>query len=452
MTTVGERMQGFVGGERTQELALLRERYVPRGVSNVNPVMARSLSGATITDVDGRQYIDWAGGIGVLNVGAGHPEVVAAIQAQAAELIHACFHVTMYEPYLRLAEQLCQITPGTFPKKALLVNTGAEAVENAVKIARKFTGRQAVIALENAFHGRTLLGMSLTGKYSPYKHGFGPFAPEIYRAPFPYPYRSATPEDPAAAARQALEAVEHAITVEIGPDQVAAIIAEPVQGESGFITPPPEFFPGLAALCRKYGILLIADEIQTGFHRTGPRFAVEHWGVEPDLMVIAKSLAAGLPLAAVTGRAEVMDASHPGGLGGTYGGNPVACAAALKVIEIMERDDYGARARHVGERVRAGFERLAERHPIIGEVRGLGAMIAMELVKDRQTREPNPDANNAAVKRAYQQGLVLMKAGVHGNVIRFLAPLTISDSEIDQGLAILDEALAGSAGRNQGAD
>jgi 4-aminobutyrate aminotransferase/(S)-3-amino-2-methylpropionate transaminase len=434
--------KGFRNEARTQELAALRSQYVARGVSNVNPIVAKSLKGATITDVDGRTYIDWAGGIGVLNVGAGHPEVVQAIQEQAAEIVHACFHVTMYESYIRLAEALARLTPGNFPKKSLLVSTGVEAVENAVKLARKYTGRQAVIALENGFHGRTLLGMSLTGKADPYRLGFGPFAPEIYRAPFPYVYRSATPDDPSEASRQALEELERVITVEVGAGNVAALIAEPVQGESGFIMPPLDFFPGVAAICRKYGILFIADEIQTGFHRTGPLFAVQHWGVEPDLLLSAKSLAGGMPLAAVTGRAEIMDSSHVGGLGGTYGGNPVACAAALKVIEIMEREDFAARARHVGEQVTAGFEALARKHSIIGEVRGLGAMVAMELVKDRATREPNAEANARVVKYAYEHGLVLMKAGIYGNVIRFLAPLSISDQEIADGLSILDAALA----------
>lgn len=433
---------GFVGGENTRALAALRDRYVARGVSNVNPVIARRLSGATIEDVDGRRYVDWAGGIGVLNVGAGHPEVVAAIQEQAAQLVHACFHVTMYESYIRLAERLASITPGNFAKKSVLVNTGAEAVENAVKVARKYSGRPAVIALENAFHGRTLLGLSLTGKSNPYKQGFGPFAPEIYRAPFPYVYRSPHPDDPAAVAREALQALERVIAVEVGAEQVAAVIVEPVQGESGFIVPPPDFVPGVAALCRQYGIVLIADEIQTGFYRTGTRFAMEHWGVEPDITLTAKSLAGGLPLAAVTGRAEIMDATHPGGLGGTYGGNPIAAAAAMKVIEIMERDGYAARAQHIGERVTAGFRRLAERHAVVGDVRSLGAMVAMELVRDRQTREPDAATNSAVVRYAYEHGLVLMKAGVYGNVIRFLAPLTIADNEIDQGLAILDAALA----------
>lgn len=429
-----------IPGPRSKELQAVRDQYVARGVSNVAPVFTAATSGASIIDVDGNRYIDFAGGIGVLNVGANHPEVVAAIRAQAEAYLHTCFHVTMHEPYVRLAAELSRITPGRFAKKSVLVNSGAEAVENAVKIARRATGRAAVIALGNSFHGRTLLGMTLTGKVAPYKDGFGPFAPEVYRAPFPYPYRSGL-SDPQAAVDAAIAALEHVITVEIGAHNVAAVISEPVQGEGGFIVAPDGYFQRVVELCRKHGVLFIADEIQTGFARTGRMFAMEHWGVEPDLILSAKSLGAGLPLAAVTGRAELMDAVPPGGLGGTYGGNPLACVAALKVIEIMERDDYAARGQRIGRYVQNRFEAMASRIPQIGEVRGLGAMVAMEFVLDHESKTPASALVGKVVQTCYEKGLILMKAGVGNNVIRFLAPLNIADDELEEGLKILESAI-----------
>lgn len=429
-----------VPGPGSRALMARWQVAVPQGVGLVTPVFAARTRGATVEDVDGNRFIDFAGGIGVLNVGANHPEVVAAVQEQAAAALHTCTHVTMNEPYLRLAETLARIAPGSGPRKTLLVNSGAEAVENAVKIARKATGRTAVVAMENAFHGRTLLGMTLTGKASPYRDGFGPFAPEVYRAPYPYVYRSPFADDPDRVAREAAGGLERLIVHEIGPGHVAAVIAEPIQGESGFIVPPASFFPLLREICTRYGIVFIADEIQTGFYRTGPRFCIENWGVDPDLLLTAKSLGGGLPLAAVVGKAELMDAVHPGGLGGTYGGNPVACAAALKVIEIMDRDDYGARARHVGQVVRARFDDFQRRYPIIGDVRGIGAMVAFEMVSDRAARTPFPRSAEVA-RRCYEQGLIVMKAGLWGNVVRFLAPLTISDDELEEGLGILEQAL-----------
>ncbi|WP_264844170.1 4-aminobutyrate--2-oxoglutarate transaminase [Caldinitratiruptor microaerophilus] len=430
-----------IPGPRSQELLRRREAAVPRGVANVAPIFAAETRGATLTDVDGNVFLDFAGGIGVLNLGANHPEVVAAVKEQVDRFLHTCFHVTMYEPYVRLAEELNRLTPGDFPKKTALFNSGAEAVENAVKLARRYTGRPAVITFTHAFHGRTLLGMSLTAKVSTYKYGFGPFAPEIYRLPAVYPYRSPF-ADPAATARHALEDVRRAIEDEIGPDKVAALIIEPVQGEGGFLVQPPEFLRGLRALCDEYGIVFIADEIQTGFGRTGRFFAVEHSGVVPDLVTMAKSLGDGLPISAVTGRAEIMDAAQVGGLGGTYGGNPVACAAALKVIEVMERDRYVERAQAVGERVLARFRDWHERFELVGDVRGLGAMAAIELVKDRATKEPATEETAAIFKRCYENGLILMKAGHHNQVIRFLAPLAITDEQLDEGLDILEEAIA----------
>lgn len=430
-----------VPGPRSRALLARREAAVPRGVGNVTPVFAAATSGATITDVDGNVFLDFAGGIGVLNAGANHPEVVAAIQEQAGRMLHTCFQVAMYEPYVRLAEELNRLTPGAFPKKTVLFNSGAEAVENAIKIARRYTGRPAVITFTNAFHGRTLMAMTLTAKVSTFKYGFGPFAPEVYRLPACYPYRSPF-ADPAEAARHALAEVRRAIEDEIGPDKVAAIIIEPVQGDGGFIPQPPEFLQGLRALCDQYGILFIADEIQTGFCRTGRFFAMEHAGVAPDLITIAKSLGNGLPISAVTGRAEVMDAAQVGGLGGTYGGNPVACAGALKVIELMERERLWERAAAVGEQVLARFRSWVDRYPLVGEARGLGAMAAIELVQDRGTREPAPDEATAVVRHCYENGLIIIKCGSHNQVIRFLAPLAVTDSQLQEGLDILQDAVA----------
>lgn len=434
-----------VPGPRSLELLRRREASVPRGATNVTPIFTRETRGATLTDVDGNVFLDFAGGIGVLNVGANHPEVVEAVKAQAEAFLHTCFHVTMYEPYVALAEAMNRLAPGAFPKKTLLVNSGAEAVENAIKIARRSTGRKAVLTFSHAFHGRTLLAMTLTAKVQTYKLGFGPFAPEVYRLPAPYPYRDGwTPEE---ASARALEAVRRAVHDEIGSDQVAALIIEPVQGEGGFIVQPPAFLKGLRELADASGILFIADEIQTGFGRTGRFFALEHAGVVPDILVTAKSLGDGLPIAAVTGRAEVMDAAQAGGLGGTYGGNPLACAAALKVIEVMERDRLVARAAELGTKVMAAFESWRERFPVIGDVRGLGAMAAIEFVRDRATREPATELTAEIARDAYENGLILMKAGDHSNVIRFLAPFALSDDQLEEGMGILEAAIARTAAR-----
>lgn len=425
---------------RTEDLARRRAEAVPRGVFNVAQIFVHSAEGARLRDVDGREYIDFAGGLGVLNVGQRHPAVLAALRDQLERYLHTCFHVAMNEPYVALAERMNEITPGRFSKKTMFANSGAEAVENAVKIARAATGRKAILAFEHAFHGRTLLGLTLTSKVTPYKAGFGPFAPEVYRLPYPYPYRCALRHEGSCTAH-ILESIEEAFRVTVDPDDVAAVIVEPVTGEGGFIVPPPDFLPGLAALCQRHGILLIADEIQTGFGRTGRMFAVEHVDVAPDLLVAGKSLAAGLPLASVTGRAELMDAPVVGGLGGTYGGNPLACAAALAVIEVLSGDGLLRRARDIGERLLARFQSMQASSAVIGEARGLGAMVAMELVEDRGTKVPARAATAAILQACLDRGLLLLKSGVYDNVIRTLVPLVISDGDLDDGLTILEDVL-----------
>jgi 4-aminobutyrate aminotransferase / (S)-3-amino-2-methylpropionate transaminase / 5-aminovalerate transaminase len=409
---------------------------VARGVSVSLPYFAAQAEGAEIRDVEGRRYIDFAGGIGVLNVGHRHPRVLAAVRSQLESITHACFQVTPYEPYVRLAERLNEIVPGTWPKKTLLLSTGAEAVENAVKIARYATGRPAIIAFGGAFHGRTLMGLALTGKVNPYKVGFGPFPADVYHVPFPDAYHGGS----TAATMAAIDELFHS---SVEPSRVAAIIVEPVQGEGGFNVAPFDFLRELRALCDRHGIVFIADEVQTGFGRTGKMFAVEHAGVAPDLVAIAKSLAGGFPLSAVTGRADVIDAVAPGGLGGTYAGSPVACAAALAVLDVMRDEDVLGRAVKLGARVCERLEVMSRdpRLACIGEVRGLGAMLAVELVKDRATRTPAPELARATVIRAAERGLILLSCGVYGNVLRVLVPLTAQLELVDEGLSILEAAL-----------
>lgn len=425
---------------KTEDLLNRRRAAVPRGVFNAASIFVDAADGAHFWDVEGREFLDFAGGLGVLNVGHQHPRVIAAIRAQLDRYVHTCFHVAMYEPYVALAERLNEITPGRFPKKTMFANSGAEAVENAVKIARAATGRKAVIAFEHAFHGRTLLGLTLTSKVDPYKVGFGPFAPEVYHVPYPYPYRC-TLRHAGTCTGHVIGTIEEAFRTRVDPGDVAAVIVEPVTGEGGFIVPPPDFLPALADLCRHHGILLIVDEVQTGFGRTGTFFAVEHAGVEPDLLIAGKSLAAGLPLASVTGRAEVMEAPQVGGLGGTYGGNPLACVAALAVIEVLGSPGFLARARTIGEVVLARFQEMQRRFPIIGDVRGLGAMVGMELVEDRGTKTPAKAATAAALAACLERGLLILKSGVYDNVIRILVPLVISDEDLERGLNILEAAL-----------
>ena len=422
------------------DLARRRAAAIPRGVGNSLQVYAERASNGEIWDVEGRRYIDFGSGIAVLNTGHLHPKVQGAVAAQLARLSHACFQVTPYENYVALAERLNDLAPGPGPWKTIFLTTGAEAVENAVKIARYHTGRPAVIAFGGGFHGRTLACISLTGKVHPYKAGFGPMLPDIYHAPFPMEYHGISVE-------ASLAAIEHLFKHDVDAQRVAALIIEPVQGEGGFYIAPPAFLRELRALCDRHGILLIVDEVQSGFARTGKMFAIEHSGVVPDLMTVAKSLAGGVPLSAVVGRADIMDAPLPGGLGGTYAGSPLGCAAALAVLDVIESEGLCARAERQGAMLRARLEDMRSRWPCIGEVRGIGAMVAMELVRDRRPDSPDAEITKALVQSAGRRGLVLLSCGIYGNVIRFLAPLTIPDAQLAEGLAILEAALEDVAAR-----
>ncbi|GAB2576942.1 aspartate aminotransferase family protein [Paractinoplanes abujensis] len=422
------------------ELHKRRAAVVARGVSSMVPSYVSSAAGGTMTDVDGREWIDFAAGIAVTNVGNAAPKVVAAVQAQVERFTHTCFMIAPYEQYVAVCEELAALTPGDYEKRSALFNSGAEAVENAVKIARHATGRQAVVVFDHAYHGRTNLTMALTAKVMPYKQGFGPFAGEIYRVPMSYPLRDG--RSGAQAAAYAIGQIEKTV----GASNVAAVLIEPVQGEGGFIVPAEGFLPAVAAWSKAAGAVFIADEIQTGFCRTGEWFASSHEGVEPDLITTAKGIAGGLPLAAVTGRAEIMDAVHPGGLGGTYGGNPIACAAALASIETMRELDLAAAARRIETIARPRLEALAAKHPAIAEVRGRGAMLALEVVIPGEDGPagPAPDAaaTAAVAKAAHELGLLLLTCGTYGNVIRLLPPLIISDEELDRGLTLLDQAFS----------
>jgi 4-aminobutyrate aminotransferase / (S)-3-amino-2-methylpropionate transaminase / 5-aminovalerate transaminase len=437
-------LQTDIPGPASRALLARRSQAVPRGVPAVTPIALVAAEGAIVTDADGNRLIDFGGGIGVVNTGHRHPGVVAAVREQLDRYAHVCFPVSTYEPYVELAERLNRITPGDHSKRTFFLNSGAEAIENAVKVARHFTGRQAIVCFEHGFHGRTNLAMALTSKVMPYKKGFGPFAPEVYRIPYPYCYRCgeggkrASGHDCCLASRETLEQMFASI---VDPESVAAIIMELELGEGGFVPAPREYVQALAGFARDHGILFIADEIQTGFGRTGKLFASEHFGLIPDILVSAKSLAGGLPLAAVTGRADVLDSSQVGGLGGTYGGNPLACAAALAVLNAMEAEDLPARAARMGEHIRARFCEWAMRHQCIGDVRGFGAMIAMELVSDRNTKAPDKALTVRLLASALERGLILLSSGTYGNVIRVLAPLTTPDTVLDEGLDVMEQAL-----------
>ena len=412
----------------SDRVAESRARFVARGIATPPLVVARA-EGARIEDVDGRTYIDFAGGLGCQNTGHGLPAAVEAVREQLDRYLHQCFMVGMYEPYVDVCRLLAELSPcrGT-EQRSILLNSGAEAVENAVKIARAATGRPAVLVFDRAFHGRTLLTMTMTSKVVPYKQGFGPFAPEVYRAPAPYPYRGITSDD-------ATAAVEHLFKADVDPATLACAVLEPVQGEGGFIPMPPDFPRRLQELLGRHGILLVADEVQSGVGRTGTVWAIEHYGVEPDLLVSGKSLGGGLPLAGVTGPAEIVDAVEPGGLGGTFGGNPLACAAAVAVLEEVRRPEFLERARELGEVIRRRLDQLAARTASIGEVRGLGPMLALELT------EPTPDLAKAVTATAREKGLILLSCGLDGNVIRILVPLVISNADLTHGLELLEESL-----------
>jgi 4-aminobutyrate aminotransferase / (S)-3-amino-2-methylpropionate transaminase / 5-aminovalerate transaminase len=430
-----------IPGPKSKALSARRTQAVPRGLSHATPVYVAKARGAVLEDVDGNRYIDLAGGIGCLNVGQRTPEVVSAIEHQLENFLHTCVQVTAYENYVAVAERLNKLAPGKSSKKTILLNTGAEAVENAVKIARAYTKKPGIIAFEDAFHGRTMMTLALTSKTHPYKAGFQPFPGEVYRIPYAFCYRCSYnlkyPSCDLFCARH----LEDTFKRVVAQEGVAAVIAEPVLGEGGFVAPPKDFFKILIDLCHKHNILFIADEVQSGFGRTGSLFACDHYGVEPDLLVTAKSLGGGLPLAAVTGKAEIMDAPGPGGLGGTFAGNPLSCAAALAVLDLFEKEDLNVRANDLGERFQKRARAWQKQWPIIGDVRGLGAMQALELVQSQDKREPAAEETKQITQYCYEHGVITISAGSYSNVIRLLMPLVITDAEMDEALDILEGAL-----------
>jgi 4-aminobutyrate aminotransferase/(S)-3-amino-2-methylpropionate transaminase len=423
-----------IPGPRSREIVARKERVVAEPLSLLLPIVIQEGRGATITDVDGNTFVDFIGGVGCLNVGHSHPKVVAAAQEQLERFAHTDFTIVPYEVYVELAERLSALVPIAGERRAAFFNAGTEAVENAIKFARSYTKRPAVIGFEGAFHGRTLLSMTLTSKTHPYKAGLGPFAPEVYRLPFAQDYRGPS-------AREALAALERALVTTVAAESVAAVVIEPVQGEGGFVVAPREFLRGVRRICDEHGIVLVVDEVQTGFGRTGKMFAIEHYGIEPDLVTLAKSIAAGLPLSAVVGRAEIMDAPPDSAIGGTYVGNPVAQAAALAVLDVFEEEGLVERAAAIGETMRARMEAWRDRFEAIGDVRGLGAMLAIELVRNRDSKEPATDLATAVCEEAARNGLLLLKSGIYSNCIRVLTPLVITDAELDEALAVWEQAL-----------
>jgi 4-aminobutyrate aminotransferase/(S)-3-amino-2-methylpropionate transaminase len=434
-TTKTIELRTDIPGPRSREILERKERVVADPLSIYIPVVIERGQGATLTDVDGNTFMDFTGGVGCLNVGHSHPRVVEAAQEQLERFSHTDFTIVPYETYVRLAERLCELAPIS-DAKAAFFNAGTEAVENAIKFARSHTGRPAVIGFEGGFHGRTLLSLSLTSKTHPYKAGLGPFAPEVYRVPFPNDYRGPDWET-------ALAALERALVTQVAAETVAAVVIEPVQGEGGFVVAPREFMDGVRRICDEHGIVMVVDEVQTGFGRTGKLFAIEHYGVEPDLITVAKSIAMGLPLSGVIGKAEIMDAPGDSAIGGTYVGNPVAQAAAHAVLDVIEEENLCARATVLGDTMRTRMEGWKERFPQIGDVRGLGAMLAIELVSDRGTQEPDADTATAIVEEAVRNGLLLLKSGIYSNCIRVLAPLTLTDAELDEALGVWEQALEG---------
>jgi 4-aminobutyrate aminotransferase / (S)-3-amino-2-methylpropionate transaminase / 5-aminovalerate transaminase len=423
-----------VPGPRSKEIVERKERVIASPLSLVHPIVVAEGRGATLTDVDGNTYIDFTGGVGCLNVGHSHPRLVEAAQEQLARFGHTDFTIVPYEVYVQLAERMVELAPISGPAKAAFFNAGTEAIENSIKFARSYTKRPAVIVFEGAFHGRTMLAMTMTSKTHPYKAGLGPFAPEVYRVPYPHSYRGPDTET-------ALAALERAFLTQVAPENVAAIVMEPVLGEGGFVAAPTEFVQGVRKICDEHGIVFVVDEVQTGYGRTGRMWAIQHHDVEPDLMVVAKSIAGGLPLSAVIGKAEIMDSPPDSAIGGTYVGNPVAQAAALAVLDIFDEEHLVERAVSIGDTIRARMEVWQGRWNAIGDVRGLGAMLAIELVLDGETKEPDADRASAVVEQAAQNGLLLIKSGVYGNCIRVLTPLVVTDAELDEALNVWEQAL-----------
>lgn len=430
-----------IPGPKSRDLIARREKSVPRGLFKSTPIGVAKAEGAALTDLDGNVFLDFAGGIGVLAVGHCPPNVVNAIQLQAAELIHMCAIMGTYEPYVRVAELLNEVTPGTHEKRTILANSGAEAVENAVKIARAYTGRPGIIVFEGGYHGRTNMTLSMTSKYGLFKKGFGPFAPEIYRLPFPYSYRRPAGMTEDQYIDDCVARFENAFVAQVDPSAVAAVVVETVQGEGGFIPAPKRFLQRIRELCTQHNIVMVADEVQCGFGRTGTLFAIEHYDLVPDIIVTAKSLAAGMPLAATTGRADIMDAPHPGGLGSTYGGNPLACVAAIEAINMIREPAFLKRANEVGDIMRRHLLALQEECSLIGDVRGLGSMLVEENVLDRNTRTPAVQENLQIVSEAFKRGLVMIRAGLYSNCVRFLPPLTITDEQLDEGMNAFAESV-----------
>ncbi len=430
-----------IPGPKSQELLEKRKEFVPQGISNGCTAFVKKAQGALVEDMDGNTFIDFAGAIGTVNVGHAHPKVVKALQEQTENFIHTGFNVMMYDSYIELAEKLTKLTPGDFPKQAAFFNSGAEAVENAVKIARKYTKRQGIISFTRGFHGRTLMTMTMTSKVKPYKFGFGPFAPEVYKAPYPYVYRRPEGMTEAQYNQFMIEQFEQFLISEVAPETIAAVVMEPVQGEGGFIVPDKAFVNRVYEICQENGIVFVADEIQTGFGRTGSYFAMEHFGIVPDLVTISKSMGAGVPISGVVGRKEIMNVSAPGELGGTYSGSPLGCKAALAVLEIIEEEQLNDRAKIIGDRVMNKFQQLSDRFEQVDGIRGLGAMCALEIVQDKESKTPDKELTGKIIQEAINRGLLLLSAGVFGNVIRILMPLTITDDQLEEGLAILEEAV-----------
>jgi 4-aminobutyrate aminotransferase/(S)-3-amino-2-methylpropionate transaminase len=428
-------------GDKSKKLLERRQNIVPKGVSYGVPAFAESAEGALIKDVDGNTFIDFVGAIGTLNVGHCHPKVKEALHEQVDQFIHTGFNVMMYESYIELAERLASLAPGEHEKKVLLQNSGAEAVENAVKIARKYTKRQGIVSFSKGFHGRTLMTMTMTSKVKPYKYEFGPFAPEVYKAPFPYTYRRPDGLTEEQYEDYVLQEFRNFLISEVAPETIAAVVMEPVQGEGGFIIPGKRFVQGVYQICKEYGILFVADEIQTGFARTGRYFAVDHFDIIPDLITVSKSLGAGVPISGVIGRKEIMDKAEPGELGGTYSGSPLGCRAALAVLDVIEEENLNQRGEEIGKVVMNKFEQLYTKFDCVGDIRGLGAMCAMEIVKDKKNKEPSKELTNRIIKEANERGLLLLSAGVYGNVIRLLMPLVITDGQLEEGLTILEQSI-----------